>query len=489
VSIQKIKDFGVGAKQVFIGGAWVGAAGREEREIRNPKNGEHVDVVAASSLEDADRAVAAARKAQPGWSALTPMERAGYLQKLAGLMDENAEAIAQLLTAEGGKLISESRIDVGFAGLLIRYAAESARRLQGEIMPGESRDEQIWIQRAPYGVGAGITAWNFPAALFARKVGPSLVTGNTIVVKPHELTPLATLVLGELCRRAGIPEGVVNVITGDGRSVGAHLVSHKHTDLISMTGSVRAGGEIYALGAERIKPIRLELGGKAPFIVMDDADIDKAVEAAVASKFFAGGSVCTCNDRMYLHLRVYDEFMEKFVARAKALKVGDPNDPESQIGPRISAVEVDKLKQMVAAALKEGAMTIAEQRADGAGFDRGNWFFPTVLGVSSNDLSIMKDETFGPVIAAMKVCDFDQALAYANDSDYGLSAYVFTRDHRKIMRCVKELAFGEIYVNRASGESPNGFHTGYRLSGIGGEDGPHGIEGFMRKKTMYNSFG
>jgi lactaldehyde dehydrogenase/glycolaldehyde dehydrogenase len=489
MTIQTIKDFGVGAGQVFIGGAWVGAAGRDEREIRNPKNGEHVDIVAVSSPEDADRAVAAARKAQPGWAALTPMERAGFLHKLASLIDENAEAIAQLLTAEGGKLIAESRIDVGFAALLIRYAAESSRRLQGEIMPGEGRDEQIWIQRAPYGVVAGITAWNFPAALFARKVGPALVTGNTIVVKPHELTPLATLVLGELCRRAGIPEGVVNVITGDGRSVGARLVAHKHTDLISMTGSVRAGGEIYALGAERIKPIRLELGGKAPFIVMDDADVDNAVEAAVASKFFAGGSVCTCNDRMYLHARIHDEFMGKFVARTEALKVGDPTRAESQIGPRISAGEVDKLKRMVADALKEGATTLSETKSNDEQFARGNWFFPTVLGVASNSLSIMKEETFGPVIAAMKVGDFDEALAYANDSDYGLSAYVFTRDHRKIMRCVRELAFGEIYVNRASGESPNGFHTGYRMSGIGGEDGPHGIEGFMRKKTMYNNFG
>lgn len=488
MTIQTPKDFGIGAGQLFIGGRWVDSGSRERREIRNPKDATPVDAVASSTVEDADRAVAAARGAQPAWGALTPMERGACLHRLATLIEENTEPLAQLLTAEGGKLLSESRIDAGFAAMLIRYAAESARRLVGEIMPGEGRDEQIWIQRVPFGVVAGITAWNFPAALFARKVGPALVTGNTIVVKPHELTPLTTLVLGELCRRAGIPDGVVNVICGDGRTVGAHLVSHADTDLVSMTGSVRAGGEIYALGAERIKPIRLELGGKAPFLVMADADVDKAVEAAVTSKFFFGGSVCTCNDRMYLHGAIHDEFMDKFVARVRALKVGDPTRDGTQVGPRIGPVEVDKLRAMVAKALEQGAVTVSETALTDDMFGRGSWFAPTVLSVRSNDLAIMREETFGPVIAAMPVDSFEQAVAYANDSDYGLSAYVFTRDNRTIMRCVKELSFGEIYINRPSGESPNGFHTGYRRSGLGGEDGPHGIEGFMRKKTMYNNY-
>jgi lactaldehyde dehydrogenase/glycolaldehyde dehydrogenase len=488
MTVHSIRNFGIGRGQIFIGGRWVDAASRDRREIRNPKDETSVDEVASSGVDDADRAVAAARKAQPAWSALTPMARAGYLRKLAALVEENVETLAQTLTAEGGKLIGESRIDVQFCALLLSYAADSARRLQGEILPGEGPSEQIWIQRAPFGVVAGITAWNFPAALFARKVGPALVTGNTIVVKPHELTPLATLMLAELSRRAGLPEGVLNVVTGDGRSVGAHLVSHKDTDLVSMTGSVRAGGEIYALGAKLIKPIRLELGGKAPFIVMEDADVDKAVEAAVASKFFFGGSVCTCNDRMYLHAKIHDEFLDKFVGKVKALRVGDPTRPTSDIGPRISAVEVDKLKHMAARALEQKATQLTDIKPVGAEFERGHWFFPTVFSVKSNDLAIMKEETFGPVIAAMAVTDFDQALAYANDSDYGLSAYVFTRDNRRIMRCVNELSFGEIYVNRPSGESPHGFHTGYRRSGIGGEDGQHGIEGFMRKKTMYNNF-
>lgn len=487
MTVQTMRDFGIAENQVYIGGRWVDSAGRERREIENPKDGSIVAAVPAATIEDADRAVAAARKAQPGWNAATSLERGALLHKLANLIEENSETLAHLLTAEGGKILPESRIDVGFSALLLRYAAESARHLQGEIFPGEHRDEQIWIQRVPYGVVAGITAWNFPAALFARKVGPALVTGNTIVVKPHELTPLTTLVLAELCRRAGIPDGVVNVVVGDGRTVGAHLVSHKGTDLISMTGSVRAGGEIYALGAERLKPVRLELGGKAPFIVMEDADLDKAVEAAVVSKFFAGGSVCTCNDRMYLHRSIHDAFLEKFLAKVKTLTVGDP-ETNVNIGPRISAGEVEKLKAMVARALEQNATKLADTTPADGPAGRGNWFYPTVFSVKSNDLDIMRQETFGPVIAAMPVDDFDQALAYANDSEYGLSAYVFTRDHRKIMRSVNELEFGEIYVNRASGESPHGHHVGYRKSGLGGEDGKHGIEGFMRKKTLYNSY-
>lgn len=489
MALRTTGDFGIGEGQVFIDGAWVASASGERREIRNPTNEAPVDRIASGSIEDADRAVAAAKKAQPAWNAMTPMERGALLHKLADLVDANNEDLAQLLTAEGGKLLGESRIDASFCAALLRYAAESARHIQGEIMPGEGRNEQIWIQRVPYGVVAGITAWNFPAALFARKVGPALVTGNTVVIKPHELTPLATLALAELCRQAGIPNGVVNVVLGDGRTVGAHLVAHKDTDLVSMTGSVRAGGEIYALGAERIKPIRLELGGKAPFLVMADADIDKAVDAAVQSKFFFGGSVCTCNDRMYVHRKVHDEFMAKFVAKVRALKVGDPTDATSQVGPRISKVEVDKLQAMTKKALAQDATELFAAKGDGAQFERGHWFFPTVLSVKSNDVAVMQEETFGPLIAAMPVDDFDQAIAYANDSDYGLSAYLFTQDNRLIMRAIQELNFGEIYMNRPSGESPHGFHTGYRKSGLGGEDGKHGLEGFMRKKTMYNNFG
>lgn len=483
-----LDSMGIPADSVFIGGAWTGSDSNETVEVRNPKDESVVGSVCKGAPGDAERAIAAARAAFPAWSAQSAIARAGLLQRFSGLIDEHADTLAELLVSEQGKPLAEAKIEVGFASLLLRHAAESARWIEGEILPGDAPREQVWIQRVPFGVVAAMTAWNFPAALFARKVGPALVAGNTIVVKPHEFTPLSSLYLAELGSRAGIPKGVLNVVLGAGREVGAHLVTHAHTDLVSLTGSVRAGGEIYAAAAPRLKPLRLELGGKAPFIVMEDADIDAAITAAMASKFFAGGSVCTSNDRMYIHERVYDTFMEKFLKAVGALRVGDPMT-DVQLGPRISRGEVEKLQRIAATATEQGATTLWQH--DGADdlYARGHWFLPTIFSVPSNDLRIMKDETFGPMVAAMKVSSFDEALKYANESDYGLSAYVFTQSNARIMRCIGELNFGEVYINRPGGESVHGFHTGYKNSGLGGEDGRHGIEGFMRKKTMYNRYG
>ncbi|HEY0293875.1 MAG TPA: aldehyde dehydrogenase family protein, partial [Bordetella sp.] len=384
---------------------------------------------------------------------------------------------------------AEARGEVDFAASFLVHAAEAGRRLQGEILPGDAPEEQIWIQRVPYGVVAAMTAWNFPVALFTRKVGPALIAGNAIVIKPHELTPLTSLALAELAARAGVPAGVLNVVTGLGREAGHRLATSPRADLVSMTGSVRAGREIYAAGSADIKPIRLELGGKAPFIVLADADLDRAAEAAVFSKFLNGGQVCTANDRMYIERGVYDAFLDKLLARVRGLRVGNPFEG-ADIGPRVSAPEVGKLQGILDGALAEGARGLVDFNRGGHGdfYARGNWFFPAVLAVPSNGLRIMREETFGPILPVMPVDSFDEALCLANQCDYGLSAYLFTASNRNIMRCVAELAFGEIYVNRGAGESVHAFHAGYKLSGIGGEDGKHGIEGYLRKKTLYNRY-
>ena len=485
---KAFEQLGIPANRLFIGGQWVESDSNDIVEVYNPSDETVVGTVCKGTTSDAERAIAAARAAFPAWARESAISRAQLLQRFATLVDEKADTLAELLVSEQGKPLSEAKIEVAFTSLLLRHAAESARWIEGEILPGDAAQEQIWIQRVPFGVVAAMTAWNFPAALFARKVGPALVAGNTIVVKPHELTPLSSLYLAQLASRAGIPAGVLNVVVGAGREVGAHLVTHAQTDLVSLTGSVRAGGEIYAAAAPRLKPLRLELGGKAPFIVMDDANVDAAVSAAIASKFFAGGSVCTSNDRMYLHERVYDQFMEKFLLAVRGLQVGNPMTGV-QIGPRISRLEVDKLQKIAQTAESQGATKLWQHDGHADVFSRGYWFQPTIFSVPNNDFKIMKEETFGPMIAAMKVSDFDEALAYANDSDYGLSAYVFTESNPRIMRCIGELNFGEIYVNRPGGESVHGFHTGYKMSGLGGEDGKHGIEGFLRKKTMYNRYG
>jgi len=319
-------------------------------------------------------------------------------------------------------------------------------------------------------------------------MGPALIAGNTIVLKSHEGTPVSALEIAQLAQQADFPPGVVNVVSGTGKIVGEALVRHPITQLVSVTGSVRAGKEIYRAGADDLKVLRLELGGKAPLVVAEDADIGAAVKAAVASRFENCGQICICNERMYLHERIADQFMERFIESVKRLKLGNPLELVD-VGPKFSGAELEKVEALVAGAVKAGAKVAAGgKRPSGPGFDKGHWFEPTVLTGVRNDMEIMQREVFGPVIPAMTVTDFDEGLALANDSAYGLSAYVFTKDLRRLMRLVRELKFGEIYVNRPGGDAVHAYHAGYRHSGLGGEDGKYGLEGYLRKKTIYVNF-
>jgi lactaldehyde dehydrogenase/glycolaldehyde dehydrogenase len=346
-------------------------------------------------------------------------------------------------------------------------------------------NEEVWIRRVPHGVVVGLTAWNFPAALAARKLGPALVAGNTFVLKAHEFTPFSGIALAMLAQQAGIPPGVFNVVTGAGRTVGEALVTSPLSDLITMTGSTRAGKEIYRSGADRIKVLRLELGGKAPFIVMDDADIDAAVDSALVSRFSNCGQICTCNERMYLHETIAEEFLDKFVARTRALRIGDPlTDPD--IGPKISGGEIDKVDAIVNDTIASGAEVLLRggPLRDG-NYEHGHWYAPTVLKVRDNAAPAMQQEIFGPVVPALTVGSFEEALSLANDSEYGLSAYVYSQSFKRLMGAARDLEFGEIYFNRPAGELVQGFHTGWGQSGLGGEDGKYGLDGYFRKKTMY----
>ncbi len=482
-------SFKVPEQHIFINNEWVAAEGNSI-PVSNPVDGQQIGSINETTTSQTDMAVSAAVNAFPDWSATPAPERANHLYAFANEIINKSDALATLLTHEQGKPLSEARAEVAFAAAFLQHAAEAARRLEGELLPGDARNECIFIHRVPYGVVAGITAWNFPVALFTRKVGPALVTGNTIVIKPHELTPLTALALAELARKAGIPRGVLNVVTGSGRSVGEHLVKHPDVSLISMTGSVRAGREIYAAASRDITTIRLELGGKAPFIVLADADLDKAVAAAIQSKFVNGGQVCTANDRMYIQDEIYEEFTRKFLDAVRKLRIGDPLD-QVDMGPRASQPEVSKLQSILNRARDAGAKVLLDLNTSTKPAEHhgnGNWFYPAVLEVVSNDLEIMQEETFGPIAPIMKISSLDEAIKFANQSKYGLSAYVFTNDNRNIMRCLADLQFGEIFVNRGAGESVHAFHAGYKLSGIGGEDGKHGIEGYLRKKTLYNNY-
>jgi lactaldehyde dehydrogenase/glycolaldehyde dehydrogenase len=312
------------------------------------------------------------------------------------------------------------------------------------------------------------------------------MAGNAIVLKPHEDTPLAALALARICEQAGVPPGVVNVVTGAGRVVGDALVRHPITQLVTVTGSVRAGREILAASAENITVVSLELGGKAPFIVLADADVDAAVQAAAEARFWNCGQVCTCNERTYVQEGVYDEFVEKFVARAAVLKVGDPMRDDTEMGPKVNEPEARKVQDFVDAAVRQGAeVVLGGGPPDGPEFAKGYWFAPTVLTNVRNDWEIVQDEVFGPVLPVQSFGDFDEAVALANDSKYGLTSYVFTEDYRTAMRAVDALHSGEVYVNKIGPEQLQGFHGGYGLSGLGGDDGPHGFERYHRRKTAY----
>jgi lactaldehyde dehydrogenase/glycolaldehyde dehydrogenase len=313
-----------------------------------------------------------------------------------------------------------------------------------------------------------------------------MIAGNTIVLKPHEQTPLSALYMARLFEEAGVPAGVVNIVTGAGHTVGAALTGHPDIDLVTMTGSVRAGRQIIAAAAANLVPVSLELGGKAPLIVMEDADLDLAVASAVTSRFMNCGQVCICNERMLVHTAVYDDFVTRFVAATRALSVGDPMLESTDIGPKASASELEKVERLTEAAIVAGATPLLRGgRPETPPVEGGHWLLPTVLGDVTPDMAIMRDEIFGPVVPVMRVSSFDEALQVANDSNYGLSAYLFTNDFSRIMQAVRDVRFGEIYINRIGPEALQGYHTGYRNSGPGGDDGIHGLDAYLRKKTVY----
>lgn len=464
---------------MYIDGSWVTTD--ETRPVINPSDESVIAAVPEAEADHAGRALEAARRAQREWGRRSGPERGAVLRKIAEGIRARREEIAQLVVAEQGKTITEARGEVGDAAAgFFDYYATFERAQVGSMFAPDERNENLLVRSVPYGVVVGIIPWNYPAALFARKVAPAIMAGNTIALKPHEDTPLSALALARIIEEAGVPPGVVNVVTGAGRTVGDALVRHPITRMVSMTGSVRGGREILAAAAENITPVSLELGGKAPFIVLEDADIGAAVENAVDARFWNCGQVCTCNERTYVQRGVYDEFVERFVKAASGVRMGDPTREDVQMGPKVNEPELVKVEAMVDQAVAQGAsVVLGGGRPQGREFEKGYWFEPTVLTGTTNDMDIVQNEVFGPVLPIQPFDEFGEVVDLANDSRYGLSAYVFTSDFHRAMRAVDDIDFGEIYVNKIGPEQIQGFHTGYRLSGMGGD------ERYLRRKTVY----
>ncbi|MDX6704548.1 MAG: lactaldehyde dehydrogenase / glycolaldehyde dehydrogenase [Solirubrobacteraceae bacterium] len=490
---EAVKTNGAGVEidtRMRVGEAWVAADEREPAPVINPATAQSFAAVPQATEEDAQLALQAARSAQPGWAALTPGERAAYLQRVAQLIHADSERLARIISLEVGKPLRESRFEIeGWTAGFFEYFSGFARAAHGEILPSDNRGEEIQIRKVPYGVCVAITPWNFPSAMVARKVAPALMAGNAMVVKPSSTTPLSALALAAIFERAGIPAGIVSVLTGPGGKLGEALVRDPLTQLVTLTGSVRAGEKIAAGAAENLAAVSLELGGKAPFIVMDDADIDSAARHALTARFQNNGQVCTCNERTYVHRRVYDEFIDRYVALTRELKLGDPLDEATDLGPKVTQEELEKVERMVDTAREQGGEIVTGgRRAEVPGFDGGYWYEPTVITTTSNDIEIMQKEIFGPVSPVMAIDSFEEGLQLANDCEYGLSAYLFSNDAKTVHRFIDGCDFGELYINKIGPEQLNGYHTGYRHSGILGDDGTHGLEKYSRRRTAYVSW-
>jgi lactaldehyde dehydrogenase/glycolaldehyde dehydrogenase len=470
--------------QNYIDGKFVEAVGATPIAVLNPARGATISEVPDSAPAAVDEAVAAARRALPAWEKLPANQRAGYLRKVGAKIRAHAEDIARTITEEQGKLLDLARVEANFTADYLDYMAEWARRIEGEIVPSDRAGETILMFRKAIGVVGGILPWNFPFFLIARKMAPALVTGNTIVIKPSEETPNNADYFTRLLNECDLPPGVFNIVHGRGTKVGQAISGHAGIDMVSFTGSVATGSEIMRAAAANITKVNLELGGKAPAIVMADADMDLAVGAIKASRVINSGQVCNCAERVYVHRKVADQFLEQFTAAMKATSFGDPlgNEPVD-MGPMIHAKAAARVEAMVDRATAAGAELLlgGKQRAVAGGV----YFEPTVLAGCDQASEIMQKEIFGPVVPVHVIDDLDEAIAKANDSDYGLTSSIYTRDLKTALKASTDLKFGETYVNRENFEAMQGFHAGVRKSGIGGADGKHGLLEYTQTQMVY----
>lgn len=468
---------------MYINGQFTESEGKEWMNVTNPSTDEVISQVPKATRNDVVRAIDAAEAAQNAWEETPAVERGKYLHAIADGIRAEAASLARLISEEVGKTLELSTVEVNFTADYMDYMAEWARRYEGEIIQSDRDNENIFIFKRAIGVTTGILPWNFPFFLIARKMAPALITGNTIVIKPSAESPNNAVAFTKIIDKAGLPQGVFNLITGRGGEVGNELAGNPKVGMVSLTGSVPAGQKVMEAAAENITKVSLELGGKAPAIVMDDADLDLAVKAIVDSRVINTGQVCNCAERVYVHEKIKDEFTSRLVEAMKAVKYGDPlKETDIQMGPLINKAAQESVQQKVDRAVQEGA-TIAcgGKKVEGT----GSFFEPTVITDATNDMEIVQEEIFGPVIPIISFASLDEAISLANDSEFGLTSSLYTQNLNVAMKVIKRLKYGETYINRENFEAMQGFHAGWRKSGIGGADGKHGLNEYLQTQVVY----
>lgn len=469
--------------QHYINGQFVGSQGDHWIEVINPATEALLSRIPQGSREDARLAIRAAEAAQPDWEALPAVERGLWLHKIASAIREREPELTATIVAEGGKTQGLAKTEVLFTADYLDYMAEWARRYEGEIINSDRPGEHIFLFRKAIGVTTGILPWNFPFFLIARKAAPALITGNTIVIKPSELTPNNAAIFADILQQTGLPAGVINIVYGFGQDVGQELAANPKVGLVSLTGSVGAGIATMQAAAQNVTSVSLELGGKAPAIVMADADLELAVRAIVASRMINSGQVCNCVERLYVQEAIYDRFINALTAAFQQVTLGDPAEQSDvDMGPLISAAARDRVEQKVAEAVAAGASVVLGGRRAG---EKGFFFQPTLLTGVRQEMPIMQEEIFGPVLPVMSFKTLDEAIALANDCQYGLTSSLYTQDLNTTLYALRKLKFGETYVNRENFEAMQGFHAGWRKSGIGGADGKHGLEAYLQTHVAY----
>jgi len=476
-----LKDPRLFREQCYLDGAWTGADSSGTIKVNNPATGEIIGSVPDMGAAEARRAIEAADKAWPAWRAKTAKERAAILRKWYDLMMANQDDLGLLLTTEQGKPLAEAKGEIAYGASFIEWFAEEGKRVYGDVIPPHQSDKRILVMKQPIGVAAMITPWNFPNAMITRKAGPALAAGCTVVLKPASQTPYSALALAELGERAGIPQGVFNVITGNSRSIGGELCANPTVRKLSFTGSTETGRVLMCQSAETIKKLSLELGGNAPFIVFDDADIDAAVEGAIASKYRNAGQTCVCANRIYVQDTVYDAFAAKLARKVEAFKVGRGTEPGVIIGPLIDQPGLEKVEQHVADATAKGARVMLGGKRHKLG---GLFFEPTILTGVTQAMRVSREETFGPVAPLFRFQTEDEAIAMVNDTEFGLAGYFYSRDIGRIFRVAEAMETGMVSVNSGILSTEVAPFGGVKQSGLGREGSKYGIEEYLEVKYL-----